>query len=249
MAKRYTDEELIKLLQALAKFLGRTPKVKDVESDINMPSAGAYIARFGSWNKTLETAGFSPNRYYHGCTNEELIELLKAKIKSLGRIPVVRDIKADDSMPDPSLYWSRFGSWKKALEIAGFSPKDNRRYTDEALIKLLQAKVERLGQVPKLENIESDVNMPSATAYIRRFGSWNKALEKAGFSPKGRLRYTDDELIEMLGAEAERLGRVPKMEDLESNATMPSARTYANRFRSWNEALKLAGILPSRKRK
>ena len=119
----YTDEELIELLQSRARNLGRTPTVKDVGSDNGMPSAMTYIRTFSSWNKALEIAGFSANQFDH--TDEELIDLLKAKARSLGRTPTVREVNPDNDMPSAMTYINRFGSWNQALEAAGLTP--NRR--------------------------------------------------------------------------------------------------------------------------
>jgi hypothetical protein len=54
---RFTDEELIAALRALAAELGRPPRSYEMQARRDLPSPGAYQRRFGSWNQALEAAG------------------------------------------------------------------------------------------------------------------------------------------------------------------------------------------------
>lgn len=245
----YSDEELIELLQAKAKSLGRTPKLKDIKSDGNMPSCIVYCNRFGSWNAALEIAGLSLNLYHGNYTNDELIELLREKAERDGRVPTRRSVNADSDMPSATAYCSRFGSWNKTLEIAGLlvDRRLYRDYTDEELIELLKAKAERDGRVPTERSVNTDGSLPSSRFYSKRFGSWNAALEAAGLSTnRSYCEYTDEELIELLKAKAERDGRVPSIRDVNADDNMPNATTYYTRFGSWNAALEAAGLTLNR---
>lgn len=56
MAKKYTDEDLIEILQQKAKELGRPPKTREVRQ------WGTIINHFGSFDKALEAAGLTPNK-------------------------------------------------------------------------------------------------------------------------------------------------------------------------------------------
>lgn len=123
----YTDNELIDLLKAKAKRDGQMPTERSVNADSSLPSSRFYSKRFGSWNKALEVAGLSTNRSYREYTDEELIELLKAKAERDGRVPSIRSTDADDDMPNTTTYYTRFGSWNQALEVAGLSPNHVRR--------------------------------------------------------------------------------------------------------------------------
>ena len=89
----------------------------------------------------LENAGF------YSRSDEELIDLLRAKAENLGRTPTRKDVDSDKSMPNATTYADRFGSWSKALKAAGLSSNYNS-YSDEELISLLKAKAESLGRTP-----------------------------------------------------------------------------------------------------
>ncbi len=54
--RRYTDEELLAQLVALAHELGRTPTYREVR-----PDGSTYTARFGSYNNAVLSAGLAPN--------------------------------------------------------------------------------------------------------------------------------------------------------------------------------------------
>ncbi|MBR3414501.1 DEAD/DEAH box helicase family protein [Candidatus Saccharibacteria bacterium] len=236
---RYSDEELIELLQTKAKSLGRTPTKKDVDSDNGMPSSDTYANRFGSWNKALEAARLSPSQYRR--TDKELIDLLKAKAESLGRTPMKNDIRLDSNMPNVSIYARRFGSWKKALRMAGLLI-NRYRISDEKLIELLKAKAKSLGRTPTEKDIKLDSSMPSSTTYAKRFDSWNQALEAAGLLVNHRFNCADEKLITLLRAKAESLGRTPTKRDIKSDSSMPSYHTYISKFGSWNKVLEAASL-------
>ena len=120
----YTNEELLKMLKDMAERDGRTPTMKDVNADKNMPSIIPYVDRFGSFNKALELAGLQPNsgRY----TDEELLKMLKDMAERDGRVPTTKNIHANDNMPSVTTYVNRFGSFNKALELAGL-PVNRKR--------------------------------------------------------------------------------------------------------------------------
>jgi len=58
----YTKGYLIEKLKKKAKELGRTPKIKDLIEDDDMPSPGYYQTKFGYYNEAIEEAGLKPNK-------------------------------------------------------------------------------------------------------------------------------------------------------------------------------------------
>lgn len=80
---------------------------------------------------------------------------------------------------------------------------------------------------------------------IRAFGTWTKALQDAGLdhTPRNRTVWTDEQILEALRADAERLGRTPTYGDwLRSSPDHPSAQVVAHRFGSWAKATRAAGV-------
>jgi arsenate reductase-like glutaredoxin family protein len=53
---------------------------------------------------------------------------------------------------------------------------EHKRYTDEELISFLQEKAKEIDKIPRA----SDMHNPSGMTYSKRFGTWEKALMRAG---------------------------------------------------------------------
>lgn len=76
-------------------------------------------------------------------------------------------------------YQREFGSWNGALEAAGFEPHKEHDVSDERLLDELRSLTDDIGRTPtQAEMIEEGAYYP--TTYDVRFGTWNKAIEKAG---------------------------------------------------------------------
>jgi len=74
--------------------------------------------------------------------------------------------------------------------------------------------------------------------FLRRFGSWNNALNAAGLKVVLNLNI-EEELFENLADVWQHLGRQPVGKDMEKSVSHSkySLRTYEKRFGSWNKAL------------
>ena len=85
----------------------------------------------------------------------------------------------------------------------------------------------------------------SVSVFKKRFGSWNEAVEAAGFSPntRGRNRTPSEELLEELRRVAEDLGRPPSIPEMNERGGY-SGYTYQDRFGSWKDAIETAGLDP-----
>ena len=76
---------------------------------------------------------------------------------------------------------------------------------------------------------------PSTVA--RRFGTWNKALERAAIPPSWLVNTPDDEWFQNIATVWNVLGRQPSYHDMASEVSEKSPEGYAHRFGSWNAAL------------
>lgn len=77
-------------------------------------------------------------------------------------------------------------------------------------IQILQELGQKLGKAPTADDIRKEQGIPSETSFRHEFGSWNKALEAAGFSPNVPTFSVDpiNQVIESIGhtpSEKERL--------------------------------------------
>lgn len=83
-------------------------------------STEAYLNHFGTLHNLQELCGFDKTRPGMGATREELIEKLQWLGNVLGRRPVESDLKLYKRMPSGKAYFKEFGSFRKALNEAGF---------------------------------------------------------------------------------------------------------------------------------
>lgn len=142
--------------------------------------------------------------------------------------------------------------------------------TDAALLEELESLGERLGRTPTQAAMDGQ-GAYDPIVYIERFGSWEVAVERAGFDPEdlNRHRYasiTDESLAKKLRqlvnnsetkdgrfradllAELRRLandlGETPTIAQMEQYGEYSSS-PYIKHFGSWNEAVAEAGLEPN----
>lgn len=83
-------------------------------------STETYLNHFGTLHNLQEICGFDKTVPGKGATKEELIEKLQWLGGVLGRRPVQSDLKLYKNMPSGNAYLNMFGSFKKALNEAGY---------------------------------------------------------------------------------------------------------------------------------
>lgn len=181
----YTNEELLEMIRAKAKELGRIPACKEV------PHIGIITNRFGTWNKALDQTGLIEKTKY---TAEELLQIIRKKAEELKRMPKLREMSEARSIV------SHFGSWSIALEQA------EQKFTDQELLEIIKIKAQEVGRIPKATEI------PYLSTILKRFGNWDKALEQVGMARQ--LNLTDEELLDIIRTKAQELGRAPSCKEI-----------------------------------
>ena len=83
-------------------------------------SMESYTNHFGTLHNLQELCGFDKTIPGRGATREELIEKLQWLGDVLGRRPLESDLKLYKRMPSGNAYFKEFGSFRKALNEAGF---------------------------------------------------------------------------------------------------------------------------------
>ena len=142
----------------------------------------------------------------------------------------------------------RFGSWKRALALAGVPErytggsgargKKERMFSDEELIAELRSVSTAVGsEVVTVEQFQKHGRMNAETVRLR-FGSWGKALQQAGLriSNLGR-RYSDDEYFENLLAVWTHYGRQPTYGEMTRPPSKIPSGAYETKWGTWRKAL------------
>jgi len=241
-----TKIETSKLLQALqdvAETIGQPPTVTQFQTHGEY-STNVLFDRFDSWADALEAAGLDPEMRQTPAESQkipkaELINDIRRLVDSSGDPPTLQEYRKQGAYGAQTLY-DRFGSWNAALEAAGLNSRDpTTEVSEEALLDELH-RLSEDGQPPTVGVMRSDGDYWVST-YQDRFGSWNAALEAAGFDSGSAVEIGRQELLtalQHLGAELEKPPTVAEMTEEGTH----SPQTYRREFGSWNDALEAAGF-------
>lgn len=119
------------------------------------------------------------------------------------------------------------------FEIPKNTPK-----TDDELINDIIRVSKIIGSDALTQKIYSLNGLYDVSTVTRHFGSWNKALEKAGLKSGNIINYSDEELFENILNIWQFKGKQPVRKDLAFSPSKISQSPYNRRFRSWITAIK-----------
>lgn len=174
-------------------------------------------------------------------TDKELLDYLRRFKNENGRSPGQNDFVNNPEYPNCSIYRKRFGSWNDALILLGLDiNKKEKKYTDKELLDYLKQFYDESGRIPIASDFLNNPEYPHRNTYIKRFESWNNALEMTELNLEKRFeKYTDEELLNELKRFEKEEGKIPTREDFRTYGEYPHYQTYNKRFGGWNNALKL----------
>ncbi|WP_137284627.1 homing endonuclease associated repeat-containing protein [Halorussus salinisoli] len=236
-------------LQELGDRLGRTPTRTDLREEGDL-SSWVYIDNFKSWRAVLERAGFdivprtSPAEAT--VTHNQLRTILAEIADEIGRTPSQDELdRYGDYASD--IYCAAFGSWDDALQLAGLTEHSLHgapTYSTSELLNHLRDLATRLGETPTAREMNTN-GEHAVDTYRHRFGSWNNALQKAGFTSttSASLPPADDLLTEIRRLKTE-FGQPPTPAKMRQQGKY-TPELYLSRFDSWNRAVEEAGYNPA----
>jgi hypothetical protein len=140
---------------------------------------------------------------------------------------------------------NRFGNWNTVLDKAKLEGEKSlkgmeygeKSIKDEVLIADLVKVANELGN-PNITIADYDKHGKfTATTMHARFGSWNKAKQKANLEVTYVVNNTIEELFQNILELWTLLGRQPKYGEVVSPNSKFNGSTYARRFGSWRAAL------------
>lgn len=172
-------------------------------------------------------------------SKEALLTELQELASELGHPPTLQDVREYSDIA-ATTYYNRFGSWKDAVEAAGFEPRDpDSRVPISDLLTELTHVAETHGIPPAATDMDENGEYWAST-YRRRFGSWNNAVAAAGYDPQQEsTAISEDKLLEEIQRLAKQLGERPTFRDMEADGHY-SASTYVRTFDSWSAAVNKA---------
>lgn len=112
-----------------------------------------------------------------GTPDEELLEDMRRSAKAINKDTITITEYGEIGKTHPSTIQRRFGSWPKALELAGLQPSRSKiGITDDELFENIKSLWISLGRQPRYSEVRAPNSQFSAGTYKNRFGSWSKAL-------------------------------------------------------------------------
>jgi len=184
-----TEETILQEIRRVADLIAE-PIISGAEflkhSNISMKP---IRNRFGSWGNALRAAGLAhrwhgkipqkgkSSTYSAKLSNDEIIHTMRGVAERLGKTEItIEDIEQYSDIGIGVLR-RRFGSWRKALEASGLSqPKIGKRYADEECFENLLQVWTYYQRPPKYKEMGLPPSEVGGKAYVKRFGTWNKAL-------------------------------------------------------------------------
>lgn len=185
----YTTKALLTELARVAVLLDGQTLTKSAFDKHSRVSASTIQRRFGGWLEALEKVGLG-SRYggkvvserqrappSRRMSDEQLLRELVRISEKLSKKSFTREEFHDHSEATYAVIRSRFGGWKPALERAGLSVSNTgRRYTDDECCENLLSVWTKFGRAPKHDEMADAPSVVGPKAYVRRWGSWNKAI-------------------------------------------------------------------------
>ena len=114
----------------------------------------------------------------------------------------------------------------------------HRGITDEELLTELKRVASELNKTAVSREENDERGKYGTTTYIRRFGSWFNALEKAGLEKtRMPMNLPEEDLFQNLEEIWIKLGRQPRYAEVQKPLSKYHVGTYENRFGTWRKAL------------
>lgn len=127
--KTYNEQTCIEKIQQWAHERdGLPPTVADFSNNPYFPNFRTVTNLFGTWDKAIIIAGFEhsksgPEAIY---TKESCIEYIQQWAKKHNGIPPsISDFNCNAKYPSSGTVINLFGTWSKAIIVAGFIPNDS----------------------------------------------------------------------------------------------------------------------------
>lgn len=191
---------------------------------------------------------FVLNEYHRNISDEELINdvLRVAKLCETDRLSMFNYNELGNY--HSSTICKRFGSWNNAMEQAGLSIYKHYGYKrqhyeqDEDFFADMRRIASQLQKKYITTGEYKQYGQYNGSSMLRKYGSWDEILEKAGLSPtpfrlgKGK-EISDEELFQDIERVWIKLGRQPTITDVKNGEFSFGQNTFVRRFGGWRGTL------------
>lgn len=239
LISKKTDNEILNLIYS--EFMRIKPKnYQEFYEKSCLPTNPVLQKRFKmKYTDILVKAGIPTEMLNIKKTNEYYINRLKNLAEKLGHAPSIKELKVAGY--DQTVYIYRFGSYNKALEKSGLTPKKafkKKEISKKQMILDYKRLSEKLGR-PATEIDFNRAGLSYSTHVVLvRFGSFNALKEKAGYEKEnrgsGRRTFTKGIILKMLTKEYISKKRSLALKELKNKENWPSINTIEVLFQKTN---------------
>lgn len=245
-----SKEQLINDYLILFEKLKRTPLKKDLDEASKRgetASSYIYINTFGTLTKLQEITGVKVLRYIKLSKNE-ILEQYKKLAKELERKPNSDDIKKasrDGKIVSTATIKSKFGSFLKLQEEAGFNVSRYMEMDKDILLEQYKKLHEKLGKIPgsvDIENASKRGETASYPVFKAVWGSLEEIRRTMGLKADIFKKFDKEILLKQYLYLEEKLGKEPSMRTINQaskNGEIASYSTFKSVFGSREELSKL----------
>ncbi|WP_235019751.1 HNH endonuclease [Natrialba sp. INN-245] len=195
----------------------------------------------GDCFETKNELGGHVSGHRHRISDEQLLTELERLGDELGRSPTISEMDELGAYA-AGTYKDHFDSWTNALQLVGYEPIKEYRVSKEAILDDIASLADALGKPPTASEMRLKGKYSVKLAQ-NHFGSWNKALQAAGYDPHHRHRISDEALLEELHRLVDELDKVPTAQEMRDHGQY-SQRPYFRRWDSWQAAIQAAEYEP-----
>lgn len=182
---------------------------------------------------------FELKSYNFGLSDNELLSDLRDVAETLGKKFVTKAEYDKHGRLCSSTFQKRFGSWGKAIDLAGLKRSRYDQITTNDYIDDLKRVAEHLESNSLTSEDYKKHGKFSYDSVVRHLGSWKKALQKSALQPSMNFNppISNDDLFENLEQLWEKLERQPSKKDFIKSLSRYSYDTYPRRFGTYRKAL------------
>jgi len=235
-----TKKELLEEIERLSEEHrdGKPPREKDVKKHSKF-SIRPFYTKFDTWNKSLEESNIDSFNDSGVVKEEELVQEIEDVFAEHGVLHGKEFIeKSQYSMGCYQRRWDTFGD---AVREAGFTPKRERKTTEEDIVRDIRGVYNQKDKIPTLEEYLKNGNYSSDTVY-RLLGGYNQALEKTGLSINFKS-YNREELKSMINNFYSENNHAPTVSDMKEEYNV-SEIVFRRVFGTFSEAVNECGYTP-----
>lgn len=171
----------------------------------------------------------------------ELLDEIDRLANKFGRSPTTTEMDEVGAY-SAATYKERFSSWTKALQEVGYEPVQQHQVSKDEILSEINRLEAEIGTSPTASEMRSRGNV-TVTAAQNNFGSWNEAIEAAGYNPQKRHCITDKTLLGEIHRLVNELGKVPTIQEMNDHGEF-SHRPYFRRWEGWQATIRAAGYEP-----